>query len=396
MPLLLSTLLAASLASAQEAPPATLAACTADAVALPAGLDARSQAVVRVHTLAGSGSGVVVSPDGWVLTAAHVVGKARTVTLALRDGSELEGEVVRVHDGADLALVHAAGAPPCAPLAPTPAAPGSETWVVGSPTGEALSHSISKGIVSGWREGDGWALLQTDASVNPGNSGGPVFDAEGRVQAIVSSKRVGVGVEGLAFGVGVAEVGRALGVSAGAASGEVSPWRGGQVAAAGVATVTGGPATRTPLPVRKACTKAKARQEEDGFEGTLRTRVDANDFRLRWGEGQPTVLSLKFFLFGMIFRGGPQLPPGWATVDLALEDGTRLHLVSEGGTAAVTMMGSDAWPEFTIDEAVITALAASPPKAMRWSTNGSSPQDRDLGSSLVKQLPAAAVCRLEE
>ena len=52
--------------------------------------------------------------------------------------------------------------------------------------------------------------------------------------------------------------------------------------------------------------------------------------------------------------------------------------------------------EGPIDEAVITALAASPPKAMRWSTNGSSPQDRDLGSSLVKQLPAAAVCRLEE
>jgi serine protease Do len=81
------------------------------------------------------------------------------------------------------------------------AAVGADIFAVGTPLDPHFTNTVTRGIVSAHREIDGVSLLQTDASVNPGNSGGPLFDSQGRVQAILSAKIFGPGVEGLAFGV---------------------------------------------------------------------------------------------------------------------------------------------------------------------------------------------------
>lgn len=73
---------------------------------------------------------------------------------------------------------------------------------MGTPTAEDLSQTISKGIISGIRKTDGdKKLIQTDASINAGNSGGAIIDKDGLVIGVVSSKLKGFGIEGVAFGI---------------------------------------------------------------------------------------------------------------------------------------------------------------------------------------------------
>jgi S1-C subfamily serine protease len=77
-----------------------------------------------------------------------------------------------------------------------------EIYAVGTPTAEDLGQSISRGIVSGVRSGDGGTkLIQTDASINGGNSGGAMINKQGEVLGVVQAKVKGFGVEGIAFGI---------------------------------------------------------------------------------------------------------------------------------------------------------------------------------------------------
>ncbi|MBT3220395.1 MAG: trypsin-like serine protease [Proteobacteria bacterium] len=92
------------------------------------------------------------------------------------------------------------------PVQDVPAEVGSEVLVVGSPGGEMLSHSVTKGIVSGYRDVDGKTALQTDATINAGNSGGPVVGPDGNLLGIVSYKVVGQGIEGLGFAVAATDI----------------------------------------------------------------------------------------------------------------------------------------------------------------------------------------------
>jgi serine protease Do len=86
-------------------------------------------------------------------------------------------------------------------------------FAVGSPLGGELSWSVSRGVISGVRDLDGRQLLQTDASLNPGNSGGPLIDSHLRVLGIVSFKVAGDGIEGIGFGVPADVVEERLGLS---------------------------------------------------------------------------------------------------------------------------------------------------------------------------------------
>ncbi len=82
----------------------------------------------------------------------------------------------------------------------------SEIYAVGTPASKNLAQTVSKGIISGVRDVDDSKLIQIDASVNSGNSGGAIIDKQGIVIGVVMSKLMGVGVEGVAFGIPAYEI----------------------------------------------------------------------------------------------------------------------------------------------------------------------------------------------
>jgi S1-C subfamily serine protease len=150
--------------------------------------------VVGVERRRGQGSGVVLSGDGCVLTNAHVATGSGSLRVRLAGGEAVRAELVGVDARTDLAVVRA-DAPGLAPL---PVAEGRRLRVgelvlaIGNPLG--FERSVSVGVVSALHRtlpGPGGAaldgLLQTDAAVNPGNSGGPLLDADGSVVGIATA-----------------------------------------------------------------------------------------------------------------------------------------------------------------------------------------------------------------
>jgi S1-C subfamily serine protease len=195
--------------------PVMIATCPPDqTVTLPADLDVILRSVLVIRAGATVGSGVIISKDGWAITAAHVVAGVEEVVVRAQSGLEFTASVVRVDHQQDVALIRLPGrGHPCLAIA-TESVPrvGSDLFAVGSPTGEDLAFSVTKGIVSGFREREGTKYIETDAALNPGNSGGPLLSPGGKVIGVVSWKISAPGFEGLAFGVPVdALVGR-LGV----------------------------------------------------------------------------------------------------------------------------------------------------------------------------------------
>ena len=154
----------------------------------------------------GEGSGFIVSADGVVLTNAHVVAEASKVTVRLTDGRELEAKVIGVDKKTDVAVlrIDAKGLPTV--KIGNPAATRVGEWVVaiGSPYG--FENSVTAGIVSAKSrslpEENYVPFIQTDAAVNPGNSGGPLFNLAGEVIGINSQiySRSG-GFQGISFAI---------------------------------------------------------------------------------------------------------------------------------------------------------------------------------------------------
>lgn len=166
----------------------------------------------------GLGSGVLVRED-IVLTAAHVVGNAEQIMVQFYDGESLEAKTARISRIADVALITLSRPPVHAQVAvignSDEARIGDEVFVVGAPLG--LPYSLSRGVISGKHaehnlSNDGKMLefFQTDAAINTGNSGGPMFNYDGEVIGIVSSilSRSG-GFEGIGFAA-TSNVSRAL------------------------------------------------------------------------------------------------------------------------------------------------------------------------------------------
>jgi S1-C subfamily serine protease len=134
------------------------------------------------------GSGFLVSTDGYILTDAHVVGSAKTVTLRWSDGLKTDGQVVRLHKKRDIALIKADphGRTPL-PIRVTPVQVGDTILAIGAPLDPRLQGTVTRGIVSAKRIQDGMALIQTDMVINHGNSGGPILDDKGYVVGLSES-----------------------------------------------------------------------------------------------------------------------------------------------------------------------------------------------------------------
>jgi serine protease Do len=143
----------------------------------------------------GLGSGVLISRDGKILTAAHVVEGSQPITIEFTDGQRQKARVIESSISADLALLKVDRVPEAAAVAKLGDSDvvetGDDIFIVGAPYG--LSNTLTVGRVSARRpdETRGGILstnefLQTDAAINPGNSGGPVFNQAGEVVGIVS------------------------------------------------------------------------------------------------------------------------------------------------------------------------------------------------------------------
>jgi S1-C subfamily serine protease len=149
-----------------------------------------SPSVVQIETTDGLGSGVFYDPSGLIMTNAHVVGSATTVTVRSAEGKAVEGEVLGADTGTDIAVVKVSGLDvPAASLATdTKPAVGQIAVAVGSPYG--LDQTVTSGIVSAVNrpvdndKGVVVNMIQTDASINPGNSGGALANRDGQIIGI--------------------------------------------------------------------------------------------------------------------------------------------------------------------------------------------------------------------
>jgi S1-C subfamily serine protease len=148
-------------------------------------------AVVGIEHAQGQGSGLILSPDGYVLTNAHVVGRARVLRVRLSEGSAVKAERVGGDEHSDLAVVRIdGGSLKTLPLAGFESLTvGQLVLAIGNPF--RFERSVSLGVISaldrtlpGARGGILEGLIQTDAAINPGNSGGPLLNTEGEVLGI--------------------------------------------------------------------------------------------------------------------------------------------------------------------------------------------------------------------
>ncbi|MBB5084234.1 S1C family serine protease [Nonomuraea endophytica] len=165
--------------------------------------------VVSIDVGRGGGSGFIVDGAGHIITNAHVVGEASTVSVVLNDGRRFSARVLGADQDEDLAVLEVAGVTGLAPATlgrSADLAVGDQVLAIGSPLG--LSGTVTSGIVSALDRqvrlgGTSRSAVQTDASINPGNSGGPLVNARGEVvgvnTAIASSR--GGGNIGIGFAI---------------------------------------------------------------------------------------------------------------------------------------------------------------------------------------------------
>ena len=167
--------------------------------------DVPSQPSRRVER--GTGSGFIISADGLILTNAHVVSGADTVSVTMKDGRELQGRVVGQDPLTDVAVVRLqANNLPVAPLGNSEnLRPGEWAIAIGNPLG--LDNTVTAGIISATGRSSSEvrvsdkrvSFIQTDAAINPGNSGGPLLNQRGEVVGM-NTAIIG-GAQGLGFAV---------------------------------------------------------------------------------------------------------------------------------------------------------------------------------------------------
>ncbi len=163
------------------------------------------------YVTSGAGSGVIVSSDGVIITNNHVVSGASAITVRLTDGTEYKARVVGADADSDIAVIKIEATDLKFALIgdSDELQVGEEVLAVGNPLGE-LGGTVTNGIVSALSrdvsiDGTSMTLIQTNAAVNPGNSGGGLFNMYGELVGIVNAKSSttssGTSVEGIGFAI---------------------------------------------------------------------------------------------------------------------------------------------------------------------------------------------------
>ena len=173
--------------------------------------------------LSGAGSGVIISEDGYILTCAHVVSGADSITVATSDGTEYDATLTGIYEEGDIAVlkIEATGLQAAVMGDSSTVQLGETVYAVGNPGG-TLGGTITDGIISAVdrtinvsldeTSNSGWGnssrvisldVLQISAAVSPGNSGGGLFNSRGELIGIVNAKSSGESQEGLGFAIPV-------------------------------------------------------------------------------------------------------------------------------------------------------------------------------------------------
>jgi len=192
-------------------------ACPRDeSLSLPRDLAETLEAVVEIEVGSVRGAGVLVSPDGWIVTAAHVVDGAPEIWVRFANGAQLPATLQHSDTQFDVALLRILGRDyPCSQISTAiqDLELGGDVFAINLALGENRDPTVTRGVVSGYPEQEGKRFIQTDASINPGSSGGPLYAPDGTIAGIMVLKSVGVGIEGLAFAVPIHDVVRYLSIS---------------------------------------------------------------------------------------------------------------------------------------------------------------------------------------
>ena len=166
----------------------------------------------QVASASASGSGFILTSDGYVVTNNHVVEGATSVTVKLYNGEEYDAEIVGTDEMNDVALlkIDATGLQAVTIGDSDQIEVGEEVIAIGNPLGE-LTFTMTAGVVSALdreinTDGKPINMLQTDVAINSGNSGGPLFDMNGNVIGITSAKysgstSSGASIEGISFAI---------------------------------------------------------------------------------------------------------------------------------------------------------------------------------------------------
>jgi serine protease Do len=155
----------------------------------------------------GAGSGIIVSADGYIATNNHVIADAGKITVRLNNGTEHEAHIISTDTKTDIAVlkIEAKNLKPVVFGDSSLLRVGDPALVIGNPLGD-LGGTVTSGIISALNreitlENQPMNLLQTDAAVNPGNSGGGLFNVYGELVGIVVAKFSDSDVEGLGFAI---------------------------------------------------------------------------------------------------------------------------------------------------------------------------------------------------
>ena len=162
---------------------------------------------MREFVSTGAGSGVIISEDGYIVTNDHVISGAQTIKVRLSNEQEYTATLIGSDRRTDLAVlkIDAEGLQPATMGHSSGLLVGQTSIAIGNPLGE-LGGTVTAGIISALDreitiEGETMSLLQTDAAVNPGNSGGGLFDLTGKLIGVVNAKSSGTEIEGLGFAI---------------------------------------------------------------------------------------------------------------------------------------------------------------------------------------------------
>ena len=160
----------------------------------------------------GAGSGVIISEDGYILTNNHVIDGASSVKVTTRGGNSYDATLVGKDAELDIALlkVEATGLRTAVFGDSSTLAVGAKTVIIGNPLG-TLGGSVTEGIISALDraiaiDGKMMHLLQTDAAVNPGNSGGGMFNGQGELTGIVVAKSSSEDIDNIGFVIPINDV----------------------------------------------------------------------------------------------------------------------------------------------------------------------------------------------
>ncbi len=160
----------------------------------------------------GSGSGIIISEDGYVVTNQHVIEGASEVTVVLNTGDEYTAKIVGEDAKSDLAVlkIDAKNIVPATLGNSETVQVGEIAVAIGNPLGQEFAGSVTAGVISAVNrtmtvDNKKYNLIQTDAAINPGNSGGALVNIYGEVIGINSVKISSTGVEGIGFAISISK-----------------------------------------------------------------------------------------------------------------------------------------------------------------------------------------------